>query len=123
MANLIGFPLWHNLTLLDPSGKSLVRAPSSGYQRPAVRESAALAGPAGYSKVREADASRDGPFAHSMSMAVPVYVVGALRGVVLVDIDLISLWKPIHAIRVGQTGFVRLVTADGTVLALSLIHI
>lgn len=116
-AYLLNFSHWHNLTVLDRGGASKVEVPSVGYLRPRADAEAALRGAPDFSDVRAADPARVGPFAHSMSLALPLYVVGALRGAVMADIDLISLWEPINAIRVGERGFVRLVTSDGTVLA------
>ncbi len=116
-AFLITFPHWHNLTVLDRQGTPRVTVPSVGYHKPTASGPTALSGAEDYSTVREAAVDRDGPFAHSMSVALPLYVVGSLRGAILADIDLISLWEPINSIRVGERGFVRLVTSDGTVLA------
>lgn len=114
---LITFPHWHNLTVVDTQNVTWAKGPSVGYERPTVNARPAIAGTPSYSQIREASAESGGPFAHSMSVALPLYVVGSLRGAVLADIDLVSIWAPINDIRVGKRGFVRLVTADGTVLA------
>ncbi len=116
-AYLIDNPHWHNLTVVDEYGETWAAARTSRYQHPAIHSNRALQGELEFSPVRAAEAGRDGPFAHSMSIAIPIYVVGSTRGALLVDIDLVELWAPINATRVGNRGFVRLLTAEGLVLA------
>ncbi len=114
---LIEHPHWHNLTIVDTTGNSRTSVPQTGYLYPDVTIDGALAGVPTFSQVRPARQDRDGPFAHSISIALPLFIVGALQGAILIDIDLVSLWRPINSIQIGEHGFVRLITAGGTVLA------
>lgn len=114
---LLDHPHWHNLTILEESGTVRTKVPASRYKRPAIDGKRALLGEQQFSVVRASEAKRDGPFAHSMSMALPLHIVGSLRGAVLVDLHLVNLWAPINATRLDERGFVRLLTAEGLVLA------
>jgi signal transduction histidine kinase len=77
----------------------------------------AMQGQRARTDIRPADASRPDAFAHTMVVAEPVVVAGRLEGVICAEIDLIGVWEPINAVRVGETGFVRLLSADGQLLA------
>ncbi len=81
-----------------------------------VRTSA-LAGSSARSPVRPADKNRGGGFAHTMVLAEPVWIAGRQEGAIAAEMDLIGLWPPVNSVRVGKTGFVRLLTPDGELLA------
>jgi signal transduction histidine kinase len=56
-------------------------------------------------------------FAHTMDLAVPVRIAGRIEGAVAGRLDLVGVWPPVHDVRVGSTGFVRLLAPDGELLA------
>ncbi len=47
----------------------------------------------------------------------PLWVAGEFGGAIAAEVELVGLWEPVGLIRVGRTGFVRLITADGKLLA------
>ncbi len=77
----------------------------------------ALAGHPARTSVVPADPNRAGPFAHTMTLAEPVVIAGRQEGAIVARMDLVGIWPPIHAIQMGKTGFVRLLTAEGELLA------
>jgi signal transduction histidine kinase len=56
-------------------------------------------------------------FAPIMTVGVPVEVAGEPLGVVVADIDMISIRDTVKKVRAGTTGFARLVGPDGTLVA------
>ncbi len=77
----------------------------------------ASAGKAVSSTVRPPDRAGAGGFAHTMTIAVPLRVAGQLRGALVANVDLVGLWDPVNRVRVGERGFVRLLSGDGELLA------
>lgn len=77
----------------------------------------ALGGEPVSSPVRRADRSGAGGFAHTMTIAVPLRVAGQLRGALVANVDLVGLWDPVNRVRVGERGFVRLLSGGGELLA------
>jgi len=55
-------------------------------------------------------------FAPVMTIAVPVEVAGEPLGVIVADIDMVVIRETLNTIRVGQTGYARLVSRDGTLI-------
>lgn len=58
-----------------------------------------------------------GGLGNAMTLAQPVLVAGTPEGTVISTVDLVGLWPPVNAVRVGETGFVRLVSGEGQLLA------
>jgi len=94
-------------------------ADSAARPSPAFDALAATArsGGAAASPVRPADHVGTGGFAHTMTVAVPIVVVGQQRGVLVADVDLIGVWEPVNRVKVGEHGFVRLLSGSGELLA------
>jgi two-component system, NtrC family, sensor kinase len=55
-------------------------------------------------------------FAPLMTIAVPIEVAGKPLGAIVAQVDMVSIWDTIKGIRVGQTGFARLIARDGTLV-------
>lgn len=55
-------------------------------------------------------------FAPVMTVAVPVEVAGEPLGAIVADIDMVVIRETLNTIRVGQTGYARLVSRDGTLI-------
>src|SRR5262249_19850718 len=55
-------------------------------------------------------------FAPVMTIAVPVEVAGEPLGAIVADIDMVAIRETLNSIRVGQTGYARLVSRDGTLI-------
>jgi signal transduction histidine kinase len=77
----------------------------------------ALSGRSAHSNVRPASPDRAGGFAHTMVMAEPLEVAGKREGGIVATVDMVGIWPPINAVRVGRSGFARLLTRDGQLLA------
>jgi len=77
----------------------------------------AVSGKVAWSPVRRATANHAGAFAHTIAVAEPVVVAGRTEGILVAHIDLVGLWPPVNAVHVGKHGFVRLLAADGQLLA------
>jgi signal transduction histidine kinase len=111
------YPALHALTVLDAAG-ARVAGPGAGDDADmAAVLQRALAGDPASAPVRPASAASSGPFAHTIALAEPVTIAGERAGAVAARMDLIDIWAPINSVRVGRKGFVRLVAADGTLLA------
>lgn len=54
---------------------------------------------------------------YAMTIAQRIELAGKHEGVIVADIDLVGLWPPINQVRVGDTGFVRLLSGGGELLA------
>ncbi len=78
---------------------------------------AALDGTPVRSPVEPVHGEERGGFAHTMILAEPVFVAGRQEGAVVARVDLVGLWPPVNAARIGKTGFARLVTLGGELLA------
>jgi signal transduction histidine kinase len=76
----------------------------------------ALAEQAGEAPI-EAAQEKDGRFAHTQFVAEPVFAAGKHLGAITATIDLVHTWQPINAVQVGQRGFARLISFEGTLLA------
>jgi two-component system, NtrC family, sensor kinase len=55
-------------------------------------------------------------FAPTMSVVVPLELAGTQIGAAVAEIDMVVIWETMKQIRVGQTGFARLVSTDGTLI-------
>jgi signal transduction histidine kinase len=108
----------HDLTVYGADGKR-VAGPEKAADNPDHRLVAekARAGTSASAPVRAPAAGQSGPFAHTITVGEPLMLAGEPAGAVVAQVDLIDLWKPINQVRVGTSGFVRLLTADGTLLA------
>ncbi|HKE16691.1 MAG TPA: sensor histidine kinase [Kofleriaceae bacterium] len=114
----IQFPNFHDLTVYAPDGRRVAGPPvpdnSADHRLVAAQ---ARAGKSAAAPVRPPAEGRSGPFAHTITVGEPLVLAGEPAGAVVAQIDLMEVWKPINQVRVGKSGFVRLVTADGTLLA------
>lgn len=77
----------------------------------------ALAGAPASAPVRPPATGKGGPFAHTIVVGEPLVLAGEPAGAVVARVDLMTLWKPVNQVRVGRSGFVRLVTREGVLLA------
>lgn len=112
----IEFQTFHDMAVYRDRGDRLAGEPPAGGDGATARERA-IAGQSWSSGVLPADPERAGPFANTMVLGEPVSVAGHEEGAIVALLDLIELWRPVNSIRIGQTGFVRLVAKDGTTLA------
>jgi signal transduction histidine kinase len=114
----IQFPNLHGLTVYGRDGRQVAGPPepvqSADHRLVAQR---ALTGRSASAPVRPPAKTESGPFAHTITVGEPLSLAGEPAGAVVAQIDLMEVWKPINQVRVGESGFVRLVTADGTLLA------
>jgi signal transduction histidine kinase len=113
----IQFPNLHDLTVYATDGQRVAgpsRAISADHRLVADQ---ARAGKSAAAPVRPPAQGPAGSFAHTITLGEPLVLAGEAAGAVVVQIDLMEVWKPINQVRVGASGFVRLVTADGTLLA------
>lgn len=53
----------------------------------------------------------------TITVTEPITVAGRGRGAIVAELDLIGLWNPINQVRIGKSGFVRLVTTGGELIA------
>jgi signal transduction histidine kinase len=115
----IHFRNFHDLTVYAPDGAIIAGpqrlVPTADHRMVAEQ---ARAGKVASAPVRVPTASaQGGPFANTITIGEPLYLAGELAGAIVVQIDLLDLWKPINQVRVGKSGFVRLVTREGVLLA------
>ena len=114
----IQFRNFHGLTVYAADGKRLAGPPDAA--KSADHEAVArqaLAGKRAAGPVRAPMAGQAGPFAHTITVGEPLVLAGEPAGAIVVQIDLMDVWKPINQVRVGKSGFVRLVTKEGILLA------
>lgn len=52
-----------------------------------------------------------------MTFGLPIEMAGTPIGVVFAEIDLVGSWQAVREIRVGRTGYARVIAADGTLIA------
>jgi len=68
-------------------------------------------------KVFLGDIALTSEFAPVMTMGVPLEIAGGLIGAAIAEMDMVAIWSTVKQIRVGQTGYARLITRDGTLIA------
>ncbi len=61
--------------------------------------------------------SDDALSAHTIIIGEPVVIVGARVGAIVARYDLVGVWPAVNSVRVGETGFIRLLSYDGRLLA------
>jgi len=105
---------FHDVTVYRRDGSAWVGNPTGEFARLAT---SAAAGERDSSRVKPAAKNATGAFAHTMVIAEPVMVAGRREGAIVATVDLVGIWPPINSTRVGKSGFVRLLTADGQLLA------
>ena len=113
-AYALSYPRFRNLAVVDDDGALLAGEPSAhaGQLLPEALEGEGRRGQA-----RPADEDASGAFSHAFSIAEPIVVAGERHGVILADVDLTGIWKPVNDILIGKTGFARLLSTDGQLLA------
>ena len=77
----------------------------------------ALEGEHAHSAVEAAKDNPTGLFAHTILFAEPVHIAGGRDGAVVARIDLVGVWDAIADIHIGETGYVRLLSPDGVLIA------
>lgn len=92
-------------------------APAADQSAYARLAGTAVAGASARSEVRPASGKRAGGFAHTLIIAEPLTVAGKRQGAIVATVDLVGIWPPINSVRVGRSGFARLLTRDGQLLA------
>ncbi len=107
------YPHVHDIVVYRGDQVHAGRSPDDESER--LRRRAA-SGSAAWSPVRPAH-GRTGAFAHIVALAEPIRVAGRTEGILVAHIDLVGLWPPVNAVRVGTHGFVRLLANDGQLLA------
>lgn len=75
----------------------------------------ALSGRPTRASVPQSEAGR--AIGHMVLVAEPIVVAGKQRGAAIARIDLVGIWEPVNAVKIGKSGFVRLLTSDGALLA------
>jgi signal transduction histidine kinase len=105
----LGNPHFHSPVLVRPDGALWGEA---GSLEPTFR--ALLASGAARSGVGPPP---DGGVGNSMTIAQPVLVAGSPHGTAVATLDLVGVWPPVNAVKIGNTGFVRLLSGDGQLLA------
>jgi signal transduction histidine kinase len=110
------FPTLRNLDLigLDPECTEVATSRIEGGIRKRCDEPAVATARAG--KVFLGDIIVTKELAPLMTIAVPVEVAGEPLGVVVAEVDMVSVWETLKLVRVGQTGFARLFTRDGVLI-------
>ena len=111
------FPALHDLIVLDAAGARIAGTAASSDVDLAGVIRQALAGASASAPVRPASATASGPFAHTIAVAEPITIAGERAGAIAARVDLVHIWEPVNSVKVGRRGFVRLVAADGTLLA------
>lgn len=91
------------------------RVPEAERETYARLVATAMTGTYAYSDLTSA--ATEHRFSHTIVVAEPIWIVGELEGIAIARYDLIGLWAAVGAERVGETGFVRLVTEEGMLLA------
>ncbi len=100
----------HDLAVYRADGSHLA---GSGDQEALAK--AALAGTPVRGKLVPAGAKAG--LAHTVSLAEPITIAGEREGAVIARVDLVGLWEPVNSVTVGETGFVRLLSTSGELLA------
>lgn len=57
------------------------------------------------------------PFAHMLTLREDVMVAGEAVGEISADVDLVDIWPAVASVRIGQTGFIRLLDENAVLLA------
>ncbi|WP_428266908.1 sensor histidine kinase [Haliangium sp.] len=116
-AYLLGYPHLHDVALYDRAGELVAgQVPEAREARYQALAEAALAGADASSEV-ETSAGGSERFGHSLTIGEPVVLAGALAGAIVARYDLVGLWPAVNSVRVGRTGFIRLLSSDGRLLA------
>lgn len=68
-------------------------------------------------QVYRSDIALSSDFSPVMTLGVPLEIAGERIGAAVADVDMIGIWDVVNEIRVGDTGYARLVTSDGTLIA------
>jgi two-component system NtrC family sensor kinase len=63
------------------------------------------------------DIALNAEFAPVMTVAVPLEIAGTQIGAAVAEIDMVAIWETVKQVHVGRTGFARLVSRDGTLIA------
>jgi signal transduction histidine kinase len=68
-------------------------------------------------EVYRSEVRLSGDFAPVMDVALPIQIAGRQVGVVLAQINLVGIWPAVKEVHVGKSGYARLVTSEGTLIA------
>lgn len=106
----------HDIVVYDHDGAVVAgQVPAEHGARYARMARDALAGRSAQSEVTPARESER--FSHALTVGEPVDIAGQRQGAIIARYDLVGVWPAVNSVRVGQTGFVRLLTTSGLLLA------
>jgi signal transduction histidine kinase len=106
---------FHDLAVFGADGSLFAGTGSWIEYRDLIQE--AVRGNARRSPLIKADDPSQPLFGHVQVFVEPVFVAGKQVGVVASRVDLITMWRPVEAVHVGERGRARLVDFNGTLLA------
>ncbi len=107
---------FHAIVVFDEFGHKRIRTEDAVDAEYSPFVAKGLRQVASHSDVKPADVASGG-FAHTMIFAEPIIIAGKPAGVIIAQVDLIGVWEPVNSIRIGKTGFARLLSVDGQLLA------
>ena len=106
----------HDVVVYDRGGAVVAgRVPAADGARYQRMARDALRGRSVQSEVTPARESAR--FAHTLTLGEPVDIAGERQGAIIARYDLVGVWPAVNSVRVGRTGFVRLITTSGLLLA------
>lgn len=112
--HIIEFGEFHSIGILDLEGNALSATPNSE-SLPALSitmKESLLKNQKVISGV-----FLNGDFVPSITMAIPIKQLGIVSGALVAEMDLLKLWKFIGSVKIGQAGFLNLITNDGKIFA------
>jgi signal transduction histidine kinase len=68
-------------------------------------------------QVLVAESPSNASYAHILSLTEQIVVAGETRGKITAAVDLVGIWPAVESVRVGNTGFIRLMDETGVLLA------
>ena len=111
----ITFAELHSLEVIGLDGVELASARLDDAPRLRRGEPAVDEGLAG--RVYRGPVRLSTDFTPEMTLGVPLAVAGEPVGAAVADIDLIGMWDAVAEVRVGTSGFARVLASDGTLIA------
>ena len=112
--NALHYPHMHDVGVFTSEGRLWAGVPVASSHESLLRQ--ALAGVSMRSELLPTDERSNG-FAHKMVFAEPIVIAGKHSGAIIAKVDLVGIWPPVNSVRVGRTGYARLLSIDGQLLA------
>ncbi len=114
---IISFPHLHALDVVaaGPGCKEIATSRLDGVVRQRCGEPAVDAALAG--KIYRGEVTLSDERKPIMTIAVPIDAAGERIGAVVAELDMVGIWDTVNGVRAGNTGYARLVTASGTLIA------